>query len=296
MTETSNPIQTSTSDSSSDSATEIARRLAGLKPRTLSEGQRATMFEDLCDAVMAAGPNHFEEARQWLTYLAGFIHDTAPGDSCDLWTVLTDTNISAWVNQGIVAGKPRHTLSSRRGVLTRILIAHRGVAVGRATQKKRGPSAAPLRISDALSLLEACEKDSRSALRGYVAHVGAGVPRGTRKVRFSTAGAHREVGNAVTTWRIAPLDLDPAELDGEFLIEEDRVALTRIAQDLGYRLSDGVVNQTFRTLAVADDELTLSERFVTYRLYEATISAVAQHLKPLTMADYQSHLADLRNG
>lgn len=293
MTKTHTPNQTPDTNSEFDA---IARRLTQVRPSSLTPSQSDSMLDDLRRAVLATGPRNFEESRLRLTVLAGFIRDVAPIEGGDLWSYLTDVNISTWVSQCALAGRSRHTLSSRRGVLTRILVAHRGIAGGRSTQRKRGPSCTPLTASEVLSLLQACESDSRSALRGYVAHVAAGVPRGTRRVRFLTAGGNRQVSDVATSRRIAPIAVDLAALEGERLIDEDWIALVRVAQDLGIRLSEAVINQTFRSLAIADDELTLAQRFVVYRLNEVTITATAQHLTPLADSDRRDLLSTLRDG
>lgn len=274
----------------------IAELTKKMNPSKLSRAQRATMFNDICAAVMAASPSSLEESRQWMTILAGFIHDVAPVEGGHLWSFLTDSSISSWVSQGALTGRSRHTLNSRRGVLTRILAAHRGVAVGRATQRKRSRSSAPLGLEEVQKLMRACEQDSRSALRGYIAHVAAGVSRATRRVSFTVYGRRCALTDGSRTWIIAPTDIDLKMMNGDRLIDEDWVALKGVAMDLGIRLSEGIAAQTFRALAVADDDLTIGQRFITYGMNEVTITATAEHLTPLSEEELQRQFGTLRDG
>jgi integrase len=274
----------------------ISSRIALVRPSKLTVEQHATMFSTLCAAIVTASPTNFEEARQWMTILSGFIHDVAPTEGGDLWSFLTDSRISLWVSQGALNGRSLHTLNARRGVLTRVLAAHRGVAVGRAAQSRRAPSCAPLGEVDALRLLRACEQDSLSALRGYLAHIAAGVPRASRKVSFTTTGRQGTLRDDSTIWTIAPVETDLTKLSGERLIDEDWVALRGVARDLGIRLSESIVTQTFRSLAVADDRQPLGARFLAYRLNEISITATNEHLDPLTDQSRQLLLPLLRDG
>jgi hypothetical protein len=226
----------------------IRQRLAQYDSKKLTTAQRDTMLDDIRSAVLGAKPNDGGEAIRWMTYFTGFIHDVAPQTGGVFDDYFTDAMISTWVSKSVLAGKARLTLNTRRGALTRILRAHRGLAVGRETQPTRETMTAPLTIVDAQRLLSGCTNDSRSALRGFIAHVLSGVPAGTCDARFSTSGDARMI-SAKGTWFAAPIDRDLTELDDDYLIEEDWRALKDMASNLGMHLSSSVATQTFRLLA-----------------------------------------------
>ena len=200
------------------------------------------------------------------------------------------------MSQCALAGHSHPRLGTRRRVLARILVALRCLDGGRSTKKKRDPSCNPLTTSQLHSPLQACESGRRSALHGFIAYVAAGLPQGTRHVRFSTFGENCQASDGFTSRRIAPVAFDLAALEGGRLFQEDWNALVHVVQDLGNRISGAVLSQYFRSLANTDDELTLAQRFIVYRLNEGTISATAQHLAPLADDERRDLLSMLRNG
>ena len=267
----------------------IAKRLDRYNSLKLTAGQRDTMLSQVRSAVLGAKPNDSGEAIRWMTYVTGFIHDVAPETGGSFDDYFTDAMISTWVSRSVLAGKARHTLMTRRGALTRILRAHRGLAVGKETQPSRETLTAPLALIDVQRLLSACTNDSRSALRGFIAHVLSGVPVGTMGARFWTNG-DTWIAGAKGTWFAAPIDRDVSELDGDYLIEEDWRALKDVANTLGVHLSASVTAQTFRKLAVLDELFPLGERFARYGLSERSVDAIWPHLVSIQQWEISSDL------
>lgn len=282
------------STNGSESLQAIAERLAQVQSTTMAPALAAAHLGAMRDAVLAANPASFRDARNWFVVLVAFVSDVATEHDEDLWSVLTEAKVSRWVSTRVAQGDSRHTMQTRRGVLVRLLSAQRGFEVGRAAQRRRGLTCAPLTTSQVERLFAGCQGDSRSAVRGFVAYVAAGVPRSARKVRFST-GANPSLANAVTDWPITPIDLDLTTFNGDFLDEEDWVALAGVAEDLGLRLNDQMALQTFRVLATSDVALTLAERLTHYGLSEPAITATFEHAGPLTVSEAEQ-TALLREG
>ena len=252
-------------------------RLARYNPQRLTTLQRDSMLADIRAAVLAAKPNDSREAVRWMTYVTGFIHDVAPETGGSFDHYFTDAMISTWVSRSVLAGKAQHALNTRRGALKRILRAHRGLAVGKEAQPSRQRMTAPLALVDAQRLHLACTKDSRSALRGFAAHVLCGVPAGTRGAHF-VDNDETTIVSAKGTWVAAPIGRARANLDDDYLIDEDWRALKDVANTLGLHLSWSVATQTFRLLAVSDQSLPLGERFERYGLSSVAVDAICPYL------------------
>ncbi len=276
----------------SDQIRAIRDRVTRYESARLTDDQRDTMHVGICEAVIAAQPSSVREAVAWMTIVTGFIADVAPQAGGSLDAYLTDAMISQWVSQSALAGKPPHTLKTRRGVLNRILRAHRGVASDTSNDLARRTSVCPLGGAQIAALLVGCHSDSRSALRGFVAHVAAGVPVGTPAVRFDVGSLVRGEQN----WQVAPIEFDLAVLEGDRVIEDDWEALKDVASELGVALSPTVATQTYRFLAVTDERMSLAQRLVHYGLTEPAVTVAARQLGPIDRAGWESTKFWLRDG
>lgn len=265
----------------SKTAQAIKDRVARYTSTRMTAAQRDTMSLDIGAAVVAAKPSSVNESVAWMTIVSGFIADVAPSAGGSLSDYLNEATISQWVSASANAGKSRKTLNTRRGVLHRVLRAHRGVAANITNGPARRPTVAPLSLVDVATLAKGCRASCRSAWRGFVAHVAAGVPSGT-------LGAHFEIGavNVLTTdssvWLVAYPDDEfeaLASLAGDYLIDADWEALKDVADGLGIALSREVATQTYRLLAVCDDRFSLAERLTHYHLSESAVTAVAHFLR-----------------
>ncbi|MBW4078834.1 MAG: hypothetical protein HIU84_10100 [Acidobacteria bacterium] len=276
----------------SDQIRAIRDRVTRYESARLTGNQRDTMHAGICEAVIAAEPSSVREAVAWMTIVTGFIADVAPTSGGSLDVYLTDAMISHWVSTSALAGRPRHTLKTRRGVLNRILRAHRGVASDTSSDLARRTSVCPLGGAQIAALLVGCHSDSRSALRGFVAHVAAGVPVGTPAVRFNVSS----LASGEQNWPISPTECDLADLEGDRVIEDDWEALKDVANELGIALSPTVATQTYRFLAVTDERMSLAQRLVHYGLTEPAVTAVARQLGPIDCAGWESAKFWLRDG
>lgn len=276
----------------SDQIRALRDRVTRYQSARMTAGQRDTMHAGICEAVVAAQPSSVREAVAWMTIVTGFVADVAPASGGSLDDHLTDAMISHWVSSSALAGRSRHTLKTRRGVLNRLLRAHRGVASDTSADLARRTGGRPLGTAEIAALVDGCHSDSRSALRGFVAHVAAGVPVGTSAVRFNVGS----VARGEHCWPIAPTKCEVADLEGDRLIEDDWEALKDVAVTLGIALSPTVATQTYRFLAVSDERLTLEQRLVHYGLTEPAVTAAARQLGPIACTDWESAKFWLRDG
>ncbi|MGC1239225.1 MAG: hypothetical protein WA860_10590 [Acidimicrobiales bacterium] len=274
--------------------TAIREYVARYSSNRLTDAQRDSMMPDIRKAVIDALPNSDREARSWLTIVTGFIADVAPADGGLLDSHFNDAAISLWVSTSMLAGAPRKSLKTRRGVLNRILRAHRGVASD-ASKNERAPRSPsrPLEETQLGALLEASALDSRSALRGFFAHIAAGVPLGIRGVRFKVE--ELELASSGESWRLAAYR-SACALAGDYLLGEDWKALKDVASSLDIRLTPSIAMQTFRSLAVTDEGLSLAERLNTYRISGTALDTIGRRLPPISGEDLKTTRIWLRNG
>jgi hypothetical protein len=265
----------------------ISDRVARHKSAKLTDGQRDTMFADICSVVVAARPSSVNESVTWTTIVTGFIADVAPASGGALNTYLTDATISHCVSTSARASKSRHTLKTRPGVLNQILRAHRGMASDTSNGAAGRTNVCPLSGSQIAALLSGCESDCRSAVRGFVAHIAAGVPIGTRAVQFAF-GTPAFLTSASQSWLITPVIRDCTPLEGNRLIEDDWEAVKDVASELDIALSPNIATQTYRFLAVTDERMSLAERLVHCRLSEPATSAIGRQFAPIDGAGWES--------
>jgi len=100
-----------------------------------------------------------------MTIVTGFIADVAPSTGGSLGDYLNEATISRWVSTNANAGPSRKTLNTRRGVLNRLLRAHRGVAASITNSPARRPTTAPLSLEDVATLAKGCRASCPSAWR-----------------------------------------------------------------------------------------------------------------------------------
>ena len=280
-----------------DTTQAIIDRVARYKSTRLTEAQRETMSHDICAAVVAAQPSSDDESVAWMTIVSGFIADVAPTTGGALGNYLNDATISRWVSTNLNDGKSRKTLNTRRGVLNRVLRAYRGVSANITNGTARRPTTAPLSLEDVEKLARGCRASCRSAWRGFVAHVGAGVPIGTLGVHFESSGLVF-VTSATDTWLAACADeLDTlADLAGDYLIGADWEALKDVADGLSIALTRDIASQTYRLLAVCDDRFSINERLAHYHVNEDSTTAVAHYLRRITSGLTEIEKIRLRDG
>ena len=272
----------------------IENRLARYRSRMLTDAQRDTLHVDICEAVIAAQPSSASEAVAWMTIATTFLADVAPASGCTLDDCLTDAMISHWVSTSALAGKSRHTLKTRRGVLERILRARRGSTASIVSGPARRASSTHLSADRITALLGACSNDCDSALRGFFGYIGAGVPIGTRGVRFVTDGEAR-LASTGQTWYVAARVDNLTNLDGHYLLDDDWSALRDVASTLGLTMSKNIAAQTFRFIALNDDAFSLAERLTRYRLSDESVSAIVRQLPPITNEDWETAQPRLRD-
>lgn len=289
---------TQSTKNQTDTTQAIKDRVARYKSGRMTKGQHDSMSSDIGDAVAAAGPTNVDQSVAWMTVVTGFIADVAPRDGGSLGDYLNDATISRWVTDGVNSGKSRRTLNTRRGILNRVLRAYRGVASSTSHGPARRPTAGPLSANDVARLAEGCKKSCRSAWRGYVAHVTAGVPVGTRGARFET-GAVNLVTTDSQSWLVAHEEdalLTVANLAGDYLITDDWEALKDVADALGITLTCNSATQTFRFLALNDDRFSIAERLTNYQLNDRATTSLAHFLRHYARVLTQVELLQLRNG
>ncbi|HUX05498.1 MAG TPA: hypothetical protein VMV53_11430 [Acidimicrobiales bacterium] len=284
--------------SETDTTQAIKDRVARYKSNRLTVAQRETMSSDICAAIVAAQPSTADEAVAWMTIVSGFIADVAPSTGGSLSDYLNEAAISRWVSTNANSGKSRKTLNTRRGVLNRTLRAHRGVAANITNGPARRRTAAPLSLIDVARLAKGCQDSCRSAWRGFVAHITAGVPIGTLGARFDS-GAVNVLTAKSRQWLVAYQDNDLASLanlGGDHLIDADWGALKDVAAELGVVLTRDIVTQTYRLLAVSDNRFSIAERLTYFTLNERGATAVAQFLSPFASELANIDKIQLRDG
>lgn len=276
----------------------IKDRVARYKSTRLTVAQRETMSRDICAAIVAAQPSTAHESVAWMTIVSGFIADVAPSTGGSLSDYLNEATISRWVSTNANAGKSRKTLNTRRGVLNRTLRAHRGVAANITNGPARRPTIAPLSPIEVARLAKGCQASCRSAWRGFVAHVAAGVPVGTLGARFDT-GVVTVLSTKTQQWLVAHKDDELAtlaNLGGDHLIDADWEALKDVANELGIALTRDIAVQTYRLLAVNDDRFSIAERLVYFNVNEKGVTAVAQLLGRFPSVLSEIEKIQLRDG
>ena len=276
-------------------ADEIRERLARYRPKSLSTAQRAAFLDSMREAVLAAAPRHAKEAQSWMSILAGFVVDVATPSDTKLTTILTDAQVSRWVSASLRAGRSRHTLATRRGILIRLLAAQRGSRENLAL-----PRRPILRTADSgqlvADLLASCKADSRSAERGAVAHLLAGVPVGTSGACFAPSSEGLVVVTPTRTYAVTPSTLDVTGLVGNLLIDEDWVALKDVAAAEWLTLTPGLATQIWRTLTLEDVTLSLAQRIRRYQLTEEGVTAILSVTANPSDAEFFSARGILRDG
>lgn len=156
-----------------DTTQAIADRVAQYKSTRLTEAQQGTMSSDIQAAIVAAQPSSADESVAWMTIVSGFIADVAPAEGGTLGDYRNDATISRWVSVGANEGKSRKTLNTRRGILNRVLRAHRGMAVSVTNRPALRPTSAPLSLELVAKLARGCR---RHVARRGVALLSISVP------------------------------------------------------------------------------------------------------------------------
>lgn len=291
LTEITNTVSAATSET-------LAERLDRYESRILTADQRATMHADICATVVAANPPNASTAIAWMTVVSGFIRDIAPAQGGPLWEYLTDAKLATWQGQWLRKGRSTHTLRTRRAILDRLVRVHRGgpTKINKIDARKVRP--APLSMTDVERLLAACEEESLSALRGFAAHIGAGVMAGVRRgdTFVELVGElvlRRGSGNLLA---VAHPGERLSQLVGEKVHEEDWDSLCRTAFKLRLYLNPTIAIQTFRQLATSDTRRSLAESIHHYRLNELALSAIAEHLPPADLDTNNQFKKLLRDG
>lgn len=274
----------------------ISERLRRYRPSSLSATQLSRFLASMREVVLAAGPRHYEEARNWLSVLAAFVGETATPAARTLAEIFTDAAVSRWVGQSAQEGRSRHTLKTRRGTLARLLAAQRGAQTSerRATTSRR--QASPITTAQLEALFACCNQDSLSARRGALAHLLAGVPVGTRRARFEGDSSSLAVVTASQRYFIPPSMIDMAGVGECYLNEEDWVALKDLATELGLLLTPSVALRMSRQAALSDTSLTLAQRIERYGVSEDGCSAVLGVAIELSDDEFLTGSSILRDG
>ena len=281
--------------------TAIELRVARYTSRLMTQSQSDTMLADIGAAVTAAQPTNVQQSVAFMTIVTGFIADVAPSDGGSLNDFLNEATISRWVSTSRTEGKSAKTLSTRRGILMRVLRAHRGVAAHIRNGPARRPTTAPLTDEQIDLLAQGCLASCRSAWRGFVAHVGAGVPIATPGILFAS-GKFSYAASSTTAWMVAYTGHSDAltALAGDYLIDADWEALRDVADDLGIALTRDIVAQTYRFLASSDERLTVGERLRQFHLTQISTTSLSHFLRAdahVLSASDRFHLREgFRNG
>ena len=273
----------------------IRERLARYSSQRLSSTQHSDVLEQLREAVLAATPRHVNEAMAWMTILAGFVSDVAAPGPCELSEILNDAAVSRWVSSSIQKGVSRHTLATRRAVLIRILAAMRGSSQD-LTLRARPTLRTAISSQDVDDLLTGCLADSRSALRGAVAHLLAGVPVGSSGARFSSSEGQLVVATRTRNHAAAPSILTLLDLEDAILTDEDWIALKDVAASQGISLSPTTAIHIWRTVALGDTTLSLSQRIPRYWLSEEGVTAILSSTTRPSDAEFLGARELLRSG
>lgn len=257
-----------------DSDHDFETHLRRYRPRTLDTDQHALFLEDMVEVVLAAGPRHYEEARNWLSVLAAFVSETATPTSRSLAEVLTDAELSQWVGRSAKNGRSPHTLKTRRGTLVRLLSVTRG-----ASTSPMRPAATRVGLhfpgpADLARVYRGCNDDSLSARRGALAHALAGVPAGTGRARFHRDASGVVVVTPVRRYPVPPSPIDLTGVDGWFLNEEDWVALKDVGARVGVPLTPNLALRLSHHAALSDTTLSLAQRLIRYGVSEDGCTAV----------------------
>ncbi len=282
----------------SDITPAIENRVARYTSTRMTVAQRDTMSSDIGAAVVAARPSSVDQSVAWMTVVCGFIADVAPEKGGTLSDYLNEATISQWVSTKAIAGTSRKTLNTRRGILNRTLRAHRGVAANITNGSARRPTVAPLSPINVATLAKGCRASCRSAWRGFVAHVAAGVPVGTLGARFEAGGVN-VLATKAQEWPVAYPDdqlFSVGNLGGDYLIDADWVALKDVADELKITLTRDIALQTYRLLALSDVRFSVAERLAYFHVTENSTTALAHFLVRFSCVLNEIEKSQLRDG
>lgn len=286
-----------TPNNGDDLQEEIASHVQRYKSRLLSEQQAATMLDQIRSAVLRAEPPSVVQAGHYLSILCSFVKAVAPSTGGQLRDYLSEAHLSSWISASVQRGQSRHTLSTRRGTLNRIVRASSGLPLTLDADQGRAATPAPLLHATVEALRSACRAHSSAAWRGFVAVFGSGlsedqclgatfVTRGVPPVLRLRTG--REVALVVVSEGLG-------SLHGSNLSHGDWREARYVASSLGIYLDSRIIKQTNRVLALLEDA-SLCDVVLRYHFDEEALFSVARHLEGYIVRDSDSVSRKLREG
>lgn len=266
------------------SAGQLAARLERIESSLLTKEQRLTMHTSMCNAVLAVNPTTTTAAVSAMTILARFLHDRAPTEGGHLWDYLTDVNLASWLGVSLRAGRSRHTLRTRRGVLEQIIRVHRGGPVKIANVDTRRVAVPPLSLGDLAALGEACATSGPSAMRGFASAIGAGARARSHGQTF--VGSEHTLRLVDPRGRHRPVvDFGGVfdELAGQTLLNVDWDETCRVAFNLRLCLNPSIAMQSFRLLALNTVDRPLFHTITRHNLDEQALNMILEYLPQLEL-------------
>ena len=274
--------QVEVDDRAKDSSDEITAHVLRYEPRDLSAGQRATMLDDIRIAVLKAEPTTKYVAGNMLSSICSFVHQSVPDEGGQLADYFTEDRVATWINASLLRGASKHTLSSRRGLLARVIRSSKGLPATIHGVRARGVAAAPMGMEPFEQLRLACEAAGESALRGFTAVFGTGLSDaqclgGTFEP--CSTGMNLRLPSGFEVAVVAGAG-DLSRIAGATVLDGDWREVRAIANKASIFIDQQAIKQTYRALAVLEPEslATLTSR---YRLSEDALNAVAPYLSSL---------------
>lgn len=286
---------TEVQDQAENRRDEIVAHVLRYNPQRLSEGQRNTMLDDIRIAVLKAEPTTKYVAGNMLSAVSTFIAQSTPPEGARFAESFTEDRVATWISASLQRGASKHTLSSRRGLLARVIRSFNGLPATIHGVRARGIAAAPIGKAPFDELRLACAAASEQALRAFTAVFGTGL-NDTQCLGGIFASTSTGMSLVLVTGEEVPVANgvgDLAGIAGATVLDGDWREVRAIANRLNIFVDHRAIKQTYRSLAVLEPE-PLTTLMARYRLSEVALNEVAPYLHSLVQRDETDVAAILR--